>query len=159
MKSIADQLPPDIARQLHPDRRKNEAEYWAARDRLLDQYRGQWIGFAAGRVIASGSSPVAVFQAAEASGRHPFFICVGTEDEPCRIRRVTGLDWIMMIRKRLPSLSRCWMRALIGRAGRFARPLLEEGGDREVGILGLQLPQADMPFPLDGWIAFRFMLS
>jgi hypothetical protein len=90
MKSIADQLPPEIARQIHPDRRKNEADYWAARDQLLDQYRGQWIGFADGKVIASGSSPVTVFHAAEASGRHPFFICVGREDEPCRIRRITS---------------------------------------------------------------------
>ena len=88
MKSIADRLPPEIARQIHPDRRKNEADYWAERDRLLVQYQGQWIGFADGKVIASGSSPVAVFHAAEASGRHPFFICVGKEEEPCRIRRV-----------------------------------------------------------------------
>jgi len=27
MKSIADQLPPEIARQIHPNRRKNEADY------------------------------------------------------------------------------------------------------------------------------------
>ena len=87
MKSIADQLPPEIARQIHPDRRKNEAEYWAVRDQLLNQYQGQWIGFADGQVIASGSSPVTVFHAAEASGQHPFFICVGREDEPCRMRR------------------------------------------------------------------------
>jgi hypothetical protein len=89
MKSIADRLPPGIAQQIHPDRRKNETEYWAVRDQLLNQYRGQWIGFADGRVIASGSSPVIVFHAAEASGRHPFFICVGREEEPCRIRRAT----------------------------------------------------------------------
>ncbi len=89
MKSIADQLPPEIARQLHPDRRKNEAEYWAVRDQLLDQYRDQWIGFADGTVIASGRSPVTVFHEAEASGRHPFFICVGREEEPCHIRRAT----------------------------------------------------------------------
>jgi len=88
MNSIADQLPPEIARQIHPDRRKNEAEYWAVRDQLLDQYRGQWIGFADGKVIASGNSPVAVFHAAEASGQHPFLICVGNEEQPCRIRRV-----------------------------------------------------------------------
>jgi hypothetical protein len=84
---IADQLPPEIARQLHPDRRKNEADYWGVRDQLLDQYRGLWIGFAAGRVVASGTSPVAVFHEAEATGLHPFFICVGREDEPCRIPR------------------------------------------------------------------------
>ncbi len=88
MKSIADQLPPEIARQIHPDRRKNEEAYWEVRDQLLDQYRDQWIGFADGMVIASGSSPVTVFHAAETSGRHPFFVCVGREDEPCRIRRV-----------------------------------------------------------------------
>jgi hypothetical protein len=87
MKSIADQLPPEIARQIHPDRRTNETAYWAVRDQLLKQYRDQWIGFADGRVIASGSSPVTVFHQAEATGLHPFFICVGREDEPCRIRR------------------------------------------------------------------------
>jgi hypothetical protein len=87
MKTIADQLPPEIARQLHPDRRKNETDYWAVRDQLLAQYNGQWIGFAAGKVIASGTSPVTVFHAAEATGLHPFFICVGKEAEPCRIRR------------------------------------------------------------------------
>src|SRR6266704_3501664 len=90
MKSIADQLPPDIARQIHPDWRKNEAAYWALRDQLIGQYRDQWIGFADGAVIASGTSPVAVFHAAEESGRHPFFICVGREEGPCRIRRVTS---------------------------------------------------------------------
>ena len=87
MKSIADQLPAEIARQIHPNRRKNEAEYWAVRDQLLNQYQGQWIGFADGKVIASGTSPVTVFHSAEATGLHPFFICVGREDEPCRIRR------------------------------------------------------------------------
>src|SRR5205085_8943428 len=89
MKSIADQLPAEIAKQIHPDRRKNEADYWAVRDQLLDQYRDRWIGFADGRVIASGISPVTVFHAAEASGQHPFFICVGKEEEPSRIRRVS----------------------------------------------------------------------
>jgi hypothetical protein len=87
MTSIADLLPPEIAQQIHPDRRKNEAAYWAARDQLLSQYRGQWIGFADGQVIALGASPVTVFHAAEASGLHPFLICVGREQEPCRIRR------------------------------------------------------------------------
>jgi predicted aspartyl protease len=89
MKSIADQLPPEIAAQLNADRRKNEADYWAVRDQLLPQYQGQWIGFANGRVVASGTSPVTVFEASEATGLHPFFICVGREDEPCRIRRAT----------------------------------------------------------------------
>jgi hypothetical protein len=89
MKSLADRLPPEIARQIHPDWRKNEADYWAVRDQLLSQYQGQWIGFADGKVIASGTSPVAVFHAAEATGRNPFVTCVGHEDQPTRIRRAS----------------------------------------------------------------------
>jgi hypothetical protein len=38
MKSLADGLPAEIARQVHPDWRKNEAAYWAVRDQLLAQY-------------------------------------------------------------------------------------------------------------------------
>jgi len=87
LKSIADQLPPEIARQINPDRRKNEAGYWAARDQLLAQYRDQWIGFADGKVIAFGKSPVEVLHAAEATGLRPFITCVGREEEPSRIRR------------------------------------------------------------------------
>ena len=87
MTRIADQLPPEIAKQLHPDRRRNEVEYWSNRDQLLDPYYGQWIGFADGRVIASENSPVAVSHAAEASGLNPFIIRVGKEQEPSRIRR------------------------------------------------------------------------
>jgi hypothetical protein len=89
MQSIADQLPPEIARRINPDWRKNEAAYWTVRDRLLGQYRNQWIGFADGAVIATGASPVAVFHAAEESGRHPFVTCVGREEEPCRMRRTS----------------------------------------------------------------------
>ena len=89
MNSIIDQLPPEIARQLHPDRRKNEEGYWSVRDQLLAKYQAQWIGFADGRVIASGKSPVEVSHAAEATGLHPFVICVGKEDQPCRIRRAS----------------------------------------------------------------------
>jgi hypothetical protein len=87
MTSLADQLPPEIAQHIHPQWCANEAYYWAARDRLLPQYRGQWIGFADGTVVACGCSPVAVFHAAVATGRHPFVTCVGGEEEPYRMRR------------------------------------------------------------------------
>lgn len=90
MKSLLDGLPPDIARQIHPDWRKNEADYWSVRDQLLTQYRDQWVGFADGRVLVSGTSPVQVFHAAQASGLHPFFTCVGREVEPSRMRRMTS---------------------------------------------------------------------
>ncbi len=89
MKLIIDQLPPEIAQQMHPDCRKNEEAYWAVREQLLEQYHDQWIGFADGRVVASGKSAVEVLHAGEETGLHPFFICVGREEEPTRIRRIT----------------------------------------------------------------------
>jgi hypothetical protein len=87
MKSLADGLPPDIASQVHPDWRRNEAEYWKVRDQVLEQHRGQWIAFADGAVIASDRRPVPVYQSAQESGKHPYVIRAGHEDEPCRIRR------------------------------------------------------------------------
>ena len=90
MKSLADGLPPEIARQVHPDWRKNEAAYWTVRDQLLAQYLGQWIGFANGAVKAVGATPLEVFLAVQQSARHPFVIRVGHEDEPWyRIRRTS----------------------------------------------------------------------
>lgn len=88
MKSLADGLPPEIAKQIHPEWQKNELEYWAARDHILTQYQGRWIGFADGKVIASGTRPVVVFHAAHAVSEHPYVTCVGHEEAPCRMRRV-----------------------------------------------------------------------
>jgi len=87
MKSLIDGLPPEIAQKIHPGWRKNETDYWAKRDELLAQYRGQWIGYANGRVLVTGTSPVEVFHTAQASGEHPFVTCVGHEYEPSRMRR------------------------------------------------------------------------
>ncbi len=87
MKSLADGLPSEIAQQIHPDWRKNEAGYWAVRDQLLSQYQGQWIGFADGVVVASGTRPVVVFHAAQQAAEHPYTTCVGREEEPYRLRR------------------------------------------------------------------------
>ena len=90
MKSLADSLPPEIAQQIHPDWRKNEAWYWAVRDQLLVQYQGQWIAFADGAVIAAAPTPLEVFVAVQQSDQHPFVVRVGCEDEPWyRIRRVS----------------------------------------------------------------------
>jgi predicted aspartyl protease len=88
MNSLADGLPPQIAQQIHPDWRKNEAAYWAVRDRLLNQYQGQWIAFADGAVVGAGTRPVEVLQSAQ-QAQHPFVICVGRENEPIRMRRVS----------------------------------------------------------------------
>ena len=89
MQSLITGLPPEVARRIHPDWQKNEAEYWAHRDELLTQYRDQWIAFASGRVIAAGGSPVEVFHRAHESGEHPFVTCVGHEHEPSRMRRAS----------------------------------------------------------------------
>ena len=89
MKSLADGLPPEIARQIHPDWRKNEAAYWTVRDSLLPQYRDLWVGFADGAVLVSGNSPVEVSHAAQKTGRHPYVTCVGHEDKPIRMRRAS----------------------------------------------------------------------
>lgn len=87
MQSLADGLPPEVAQQIHPDWRKNETEYWAARDTLLAKYRNQWVAFANGSVIASGARPVDIFHEAQQSAQHPYIACVGREHEPCRMRR------------------------------------------------------------------------
>src|SRR5579884_1227971 len=89
MNSLANGLPPDIAEQVHPEWRKNEAAYWAVRDQLLRQYQGQWIAFVDGQVISAGTRPVQVLQAARQSSEHPFIICVGREEEPYRLRRAS----------------------------------------------------------------------
>jgi hypothetical protein len=93
MPSLIDGLPPDVAQHIHADGRKNEAAYWAERDRLLPVYHGQGVAFADGQVIAAGLDSVAIVHAAQASGQHPYVTCVGHEQEPwLRIRRVT-LFW------------------------------------------------------------------
>ena len=89
MRSLAEGLPPEVAAQVNPRWRENERGYRAARDRLLADYGGRWVAFADGAVIASGTSPVEVFQAGQSSGRHPFLIRVGAEGEPCRMRRAS----------------------------------------------------------------------
>lgn len=89
MKSLADNLPPEFAAKIHPDWRKNEADYWAVRDQLLTRYQGEWIGFADGAVIASGKSAVDVLHDATEISPHSFVVCVGRENEPDRIRRTS----------------------------------------------------------------------
>lgn len=86
-RSLAEGLPPEMARQLHPNWYRNEAEYWAVRESLLEQYQNQWIGFADGKVVASGKSPVQILHAAKRAEPHAFFVCVGREFEPTRMRR------------------------------------------------------------------------
>jgi hypothetical protein len=89
MKSLADALPLEISQKIHPDWRKNEAAYWSMRDQLLSQYQGHWIAFADGAVLAARKTSLEVLHTPGVMERHPFVICVGREDEPYRIRRVS----------------------------------------------------------------------
>jgi hypothetical protein len=82
MASLADNLPADIAKKVHPDWRKNEAEYWNSRGQLLSQYHGQWIAFADGSVVAAGATPLQVFVAVQRLATRPFVTRVGHESEP-----------------------------------------------------------------------------
>ncbi len=90
MKRLADGLPAEIARQVHADWRKNEEAYWNVRDQLLGQYKGQWVGFANGAVVASGTRPVMVLHAARQAAEHPYIICVGREEAPYKLRRTAS---------------------------------------------------------------------
>jgi hypothetical protein len=52
----------------------------------MNQYQGQWIGFADGAVVASGTRPVAVFHGAHKAAEHPYVVGLAREQEPSRIR-------------------------------------------------------------------------
>lgn len=128
MKSLADALPPEIAQQIHPDWRKNEADYWSLRDELLTQYQGQWIGFADGTVIATASAPLGVFLAVQDSARHPFVIRVGHEDEPWyHIRRSTFAYDAAYQPTPLPAL-RAEFRAISGATGSLLNRVIPDTG-------------------------------
>ena len=49
---------------------------------LLLQYLGQWVGFADGKIIVCGKSPVAVFHAAEATDEVRLTLVSGTRTSP-----------------------------------------------------------------------------
>ncbi len=99
------------------------------RDQLLSQYEGRWIGFADGRVIASGTRPVAVFQAAHQAAEHPYIICVGRENEPYRMRRISFTYDTSYPGEPLPIL-RVEFRSLRGVSGSaFDRVIADTGAD------------------------------
>ena len=86
MKSIADKLPPEIARQIHPDRRKNEAGYWAARDQLLGKYGGEWIGFADAQRQRQYDAPAHALQ-------HRIDAVADVREDFRHVPRGNGLQW------------------------------------------------------------------
>jgi hypothetical protein len=157
VNSLADRLPPEIARRIHPDWRKNEAGYWAVRDQLLPRYRDKWVGFADGAVIAAGTSPVEVFHAAQQSGRHPFVTCVGREDEPTRMRRASFAYDTSYPGEALPLLS-AEFRKSVGSAGVVLDQVIPDTGADASALpwsdcQALQLDPADGAPGLVGGVA------
>lgn len=83
-----DNLPHDQRQRLHADFLANERAYLRMRDRLLAQYRGQWVAVHDGQVLASGTQLMQVMERAVASGGHPYIALVGAEDAAVfRVRR------------------------------------------------------------------------
>jgi hypothetical protein len=137
MRSLIEGLPPEVARRIHPDWKKNEAEYWAHRDELLAHYRGQWIGFANGRVIVAGTSPVEVFHKAQGSGEHPFVTCVGHEHEPSRMRRASFAYDRTYSGEPLPVMTVEFRKRIASRGLLLTRVIADSGADASA------LPWAD----------------
>jgi hypothetical protein len=133
MKSLADALPPEIARQIHPAWRKNEAAYWAVRDQLLGTYQGQWIAFADGAVIAACKTSLEVLHTPGVVERHPFVICVGREDQPYRIRRASFAYDPTYSGQALPLLS-AEFRSVSGSAGLVLDRVIPDTG-ADVSVL------------------------
>ena len=48
-----------------------------------------WVSYSCADLHRAFTSPVTVLHAADATGLHPFFICVGKEEQPCRIRHAS----------------------------------------------------------------------
>ena len=76
--------------RIDPDFLANEEAYFRMRDSLLDQYAGQWVAVHDDHVIAAGSNPLQVMDAAALSGGHPYVALVGAEERAVfRVRRAT----------------------------------------------------------------------
>jgi predicted aspartyl protease len=81
-------LPSDQQSQLPADFLANEQAYLDMRDRLLSQYRGQWVAVHGGSVIAAGTHLAEVMDRAFACAPHPYIGRVGEEDAVVfRVRR------------------------------------------------------------------------
>lgn len=153
MNSAYDAFPPEIQKLINPKARQNEVEYWRQRDQLLVQYKGRWIGFADGKVVAKGKSAVAVFHEAMQQGGHPYVTRVGHEDEPARIRTSTFTYDTGYAHEPLPMVS-VEFRRTIGVSGVLLHDLIADTGADVTALTWgdaqtLNLDPADAVF---GWI-------
>jgi predicted aspartyl protease len=87
MEPMTSKLPPDQRQGLDADFLANEQDYLRMRDGLLASHYGQWVAVHNGRVITAGDDLMAVTDAADATGGHPFIARIGEEETPFRVRR------------------------------------------------------------------------
>jgi len=89
LRTATSNLPPEQQQRLHADFLANEADYLRMRDRLLNQYRGQWVAIQGGHVISASKDLQVVTEKAAALGGHPYIAFVGGEEQIVfRVRRV-----------------------------------------------------------------------
>jgi len=73
-------LPRAQQRYLHKDFIENEKHYWTIRDRLLREYRGQWVAIHDGKIVASSLDIFDLVEQVGKMGGHPYIAKVGEED-------------------------------------------------------------------------------
>jgi len=73
-------LPRAQQRCLHKYFIENEKHYWTIRDRLLRKYRGQWVAFHDGKIVATSLDISDLIEQVGKMGGHPYIAKVGEED-------------------------------------------------------------------------------
>ena len=71
----------DYRKYLHQDFLDNERDYWKMRDRLMQEYKGQWVAIHNGRIIAHSNDLSDVTDEVGRLGCHAYIARVGEEDE------------------------------------------------------------------------------
>ena len=72
-------LPLTHRKYLHQDFLENERDYWKMRDRLVQEYQGQWVAVHGGKVMASSNDLFDVTDEVGKLGCHAYIARVGEE--------------------------------------------------------------------------------
>lgn len=81
MSQIHSQKLPRIHKKhLHQGFLENEREYWEMRDRLMQEYQGQWVAIHDEQVVPSGNDLFDVIDEVGKLGRHAYIAPAGQEE-------------------------------------------------------------------------------
>jgi len=79
---------------------QDRRDYWTMREQLLASYRGKWVAVHKGRVVAVGTDPLSIMEAALAEDGYAYTNKVGEEDRIIiRQRRVQFPSVVELIAK------------------------------------------------------------